>query len=395
MEIKVISSTDDMLDVWRISRPHVLKSEDDSLTNMDLLKMNLPINQFKVLTLHFKTSILFRDLIFTFRPTSSWAKSNRIVKFTKDNIWLSEDASILLTPDHLLEVHKKLDSVVEMVTNGERQDYAKKYLPLMTETEFCINVNYRTLINIVHTFEVHFPAYFVIFYNALCEVIKEFNYEYKEAIKTDLYNDVALTDDEIEMKEGHQSLASINVIKVNIKANLMAQFIRQHSSTIKNGLWNLVQQTYYAVCMSDCSLDVDCVAIISDSRWKNLVSTRSCWFAQMDKEDNSSWSYVLGDYIDKLKPQEFMRILPCKGCGSNCKILKDMMPKIDHSDVNPPCPILLSNPFIIDQRMNQYQSDSRLMKKWKECQKFIINNPVHPYNVHYGSINKEAGTNVR
>lgn len=394
MNLNIVDSMDDMLKVWHISRPYVI--EDKPTEESDLLRMNLPITQFKVYTIYFKTSILFRDLIFTFRPVSEWARSNRTIKFTAENLKLSDDVTTII--DNLFDIEElqsKLNSVIDRVNKGEKQDFVKKDLPLMTETEFCINVNYRTLMNIVRTFEVHFPKYFKIFYAKLCLAIPEFMKDYMYSMKNDLFYDVALTDEEIEMNEGHQSVGSINVVKVNVKANLMAQFIRQHSSTIKNGLWNLINQTYYAVCMSDCSLDVDCVAIISDSRWRNLVSTRTCWFAQFDKEDNSSWSYVLRDYVNEMTSKEFMNQLPCKGKCNNCKIYKDMQPRILHTEVNPPCPILIENPYIIDQRISQYGSDSSIMNKWKESKPYIRFNPDNSDNKLYSSISKEAGTNIK
>lgn len=119
---------------------------------------------------------------------------------------------------------------------------------------------------------------------------------------------------------------------------------------------------------------------ISDRDFKGLVGTRACWFAQMDKEDKSSWSSIIGDYVSKLSPKEFINHLPCKGNGKSCKILNDMIPRVHHEEPNYPCAFILENPYLISDRIKKYNSSSKIMKKWLECEKFIPVNPSNEYN---------------
>lgn len=398
MEIRLLNSYSSIEDVWKISRPYL--HEQDIPSEVEITKMNLPVNQFKRYTLYSKSSILFRDLLFTFRPITVWARSNRTIKFNEYNLKLAKDEALVAGGPLLVESQtRKLNKVINAVQAGEKQDYAKKKLPWFTETEFCIDIDQRQLVNIVYTFEEHEPTFFELLYESLESIIDNWNEIYDNAIKVDLYPKIALSKDELVYGEVHRIEGDMHFIKTKIKGNLQAQFIRQHSSTIKNGLWNLVNNkgkgdNAFKVYDGDCELDIDIAIYILSSQLKNLCSTRTCWFAQMDKEDNGSWSYVLKDYIKEMTTAQFMKQLPCGGKCCNCKIEGDMIPRVKHTEVNPPCPILIENPFIIDQRLKEYKSDSEIMMKWKEAKKFIRYNPNNELNKIYSELQMEGGTNV-
>jgi len=397
MKIELINKIDLMQDVWKLSRPYLHK--EDLPSNEDLIKMNLPINQFKRVALHITSSILFRDLLFTFRPINVWARSNRTIKFNKDNIKLAYDEINRIYPNSS-KVTKKLeadlDKVIDRVNSGEKQDYVKKSLPLLTETEFCIDIDYRQLVNILYTFELHCKPLHDVFLISLFESNSDIisRAEYDTYKKVDLFSRVSLTEADYSLTSDFTSCGDMFAIRTRIRANLMAQFIRQHSSTIKNELWNAVDNNLGKVALLNCDISLYQVAYILESQLRNLTSTRTCWFSQFDKEDDSSWSYILKDVVSNMTEMEFLAQLPCGGDCNKCSIEGDMVPRIKHTEVNPPCPILIENPYIIDQRFEEYKSDSTIMNKWRLCKPYINYNADNKYNKIYSELNMESGTNV-
>ena len=152
----------------------------------------------------------------------------------------------------------------------------------------------------------------------------------------------------------------------------MAQFIRQHYSTIKNGLYNTVQELseestkvfWTSASKLTGATEVNVVVYADKESWENVVRARSQWFAQMDIEDNSSWSYLVGPYITDMSPQEFVDFLGVENGDDPYK--RNMMGSIDLTEVNPPSPFLIEDPSIVDYRIEKMKSNSLIMKKWKE-----------------------------
>lgn len=380
MKVNLISINSSIDEIYKISRPHLTEIPSE----IEFVKMNMPISQFKRYVLHIESSILFRDLMFTFRPIVAWARSNRTSPYTRGGKRLAIDEISYIDKSKFRSAKDKLETVFDLVDKGEQQDFINNKMPMFVSTEYCMDIDLRQLINIVYTFESHCHKYFEIFYGALSREITQFPNLYESAFKVDLFNKVSITDEEKNYGEVHEQIGGMHMIKVRIAHNLQGQFIRQHSSIIKNGLWNLASEDLSNLIDKTGEMEIDVICYLLHEQLFNLSSTRSCWFAKMDHEDNNSWSYVLKDYIKKLDPKQFLQQLPCQGKCDRCKIKADMMPKIYHKEINPPCPIFLENPYIIDQRVEQYNSDSEIMKKWMECKKYIRFNPNNKYNKVYG-----------
>ena len=164
---------------------------------------------------------------------------------------------------------------------------------------------------------------------------------------------------------------------------IFCQVVRKNI-IVKSGMWNSLSSNHKLFMMKRTKDPVEMTIYLTEDNIHSLQSTRCCWFAQMDKSNNQSWDYILREMIDKLNPSQFLNILPCHGCGDYCVIKDDMMARVDKIDSHfYPCPLLIEDPSVIDERIKKYGSDSVIMKKWKESQSIISFNPGNEYFLRY------------
>lgn len=379
MKLKLINkNTDNIRDVWKISRP--MLSDNEIPNRNELISMNLPVSSFETYTIEVTSTILFRDLMLTFRPLiAAWAQSLRIKKFEYGELSLDEDSESQ-------EASLYLNTCINRVKSGEIQDYVKEDLPWSTETTYVISLDFRTFQNIVFTLLEHQVKGCYKWYDFFKSSTGLTDKDFAKLNKADLYRLVSLTKEEKELPYG-DSGGYMHALKANVLPNLMAQFIRMQTHTVKNGLWNLVlEHGVEAIeCKRMSDTPVDVIAYLDDDSFKRIVSIRTCSFAQMDKESKGSWSSVLKPIVEKMSPQEFMMQLPCKGDKTKCRIQKDMEIKLSHKDENLPCAILLDNPYLIDNRINKFKSDSEVMKKWVSIKPLIKIDVNNKDNLEYHS----------
>lgn len=361
-------------DYWKISRPHLSEVHDLD----EVLKQSLPVNSLITYTLKVTSSILIRDLLYSVRPiVSGWAVSNRATKFDQDHLTVSDEVIGLLNSYSASRIHNSIDDAIRRVENGELQEYVKKSLPLGTETTYIVEFDLRTLCNLFYTIELHNNEFFEFYIKG---IIDQLGLPYDIVNKKDMYNKLCVLDSD----RSNGKLGTMRQIYSTPAIVLMAQMIRKNDAIIKNGLWNafLCVDTYRDLYDLKCDDEIELVMYCDDSTFNGMCSSRTCFFAMMDKEDNASWSYVLKDAVKNMTPEEFLKQLPCGGCLP-CKIEKDMVPRVHGTEPNPPCPILVENPQIVLDRMKEFGSDSEIMKKWEEVMKYINDNPNNEYRKIY------------
>lgn len=356
-------------DYYRTSKPQMTEEEIPDL--LGIIKMGLPINGLSYYVIEFTSSLFFRDLILSQRDImGAWAVSNRVAKIGPEYTKISNEVYYFTDKSaDLSKIESDLSVIYERLANGETQEYVKGDLPIMTSTKFTVGIDLRTLVNFLYTIEVHNKRYFDI-------IMKEFPASiqnlYKIHPKRDKFNELALrNEDKVNGK-----LGTFNAIyKKDISMNLLAQVVRKNI-VVKSDIWNLLESDGAKLINLQTKDTVEATIYLTDENIKSLQSTRCCWFAQFDKSSNQSWDYILHDVIEKKSPSTFLSELPCHGCGDYCVIRDDMMARVDKIDSHfYPCPLLIEDSSVIDERIKSYKSDSMIMKKWKDSQDLISFNP--------------------
>lgn len=410
-----------MKQAWVTSRPTMNYESNPEVLERDLrgiMNVDLPISGFYVFSLEIEGSILFRDLMFTLRPINPWAQSNRMIKRTYDNT--NFDVVSIMFEDDSKEFDKTLSYFEEsrryQVETEEKLDIKKRYLPLMTMTKWNTTVDYRSLMSFIKTLmEVDinlFRSYGIALLRAtLVEVPTHKHFAllddaglekaFEKFPNRSIYEKLALpnkyfesTYGEVE-RNGSQSFTGVSSFELSTKiaSTLGGQFIRQHFSSIRWEAWNILKKFGYShFSRLNCTWDSHYVALGYVENLKQLVSRRTCWIAQIDWEDSNSWSSVLSDLVKKMTDKEFVDTLPCRGCARGCTISEETRFRLYKNkpeffkggvivDENPPCPILIEDPSMIELRESAYGSDSTIFDRWKSMD--IKDNPNNEDRLFY------------
>lgn len=396
--IELVDKKDNLMDAWRISRPHF---DPNTFEREGLEKLDLPLTSFITYTFDITSSLLFRDLLCTLRPISIWAKSNRSVPITPENYSILSEYKNFNPKWH----QDQMNEVYTLVEEGKPQDYAKLKLPLSGETTYALSIDDRTLMNFINVLRLHSKDLYEVYGKKFLKAIgKEENYV-TDRVMVDIYDKLAISENEYaECGKGMARIGDFVHEVHKVRGNLMAQYLRSHYSTVKNELFNLInnynlsdKELNELTCESHLVVGIYC----HEDNYKKIVQNRSCYFAHFDKEDDNSWSYVIGDYVEKMTPQEFLNSLTCKGKCEGCTLYSDMLPKVNagkvvesngkkfSGEVNFVCPIFIARPDRVKIRKDIYNSDSRIFKKWEEC----YNAGLLPDNPDY-ELRKEFESNV-
>lgn len=377
-EVKVLSSYDSRVEAWKISRPYL--TEEPKLE--DLLHMDLMVNAMCNYVFYIRSSILMRDLLFTLRPAPAWARSNRTIEFTKDNLQISGEYD--LGYDEYYE--RVFDSILTDLKNGIPQDYAKKKLPMAFSTEYTIALDDRTLVAFLKMLRDHCPDLYKIYGRLFLDAIGQDDLYVTDRACKDIFKSYAVSEYEIENRNTTKEAFEMFIGCYEVSGNLMAQLIRTSNNKYHNSLYNYIDHKSLDDMYNLECCDNFLVTVYADKEsFKKVISTRSCWFAAFDNKGNDSWSAIIDPCVKDLTPREFLAQLPCKGNCNRCKIKEDMRKRMDCTEVNSPCPILLQKPSIVKVRGEKYRSNSEVYKKWVELVEngMIKNNPDNPDRAIY------------
>lgn len=369
-EVKLVGYYDGREKAWRHSRPHI--DPNDPVLN-DIEKVNLPVNGFAHYHFEITSSLLIRDLLYMIRPSNNWARSNRTTVINEDTLEYSAEYQNIIKNDPEYEAHHK-DSIDQNV----QIDIRKAKFAYAVSTDYSFMCDARTLSNLIYSLD-SVPAlrYFneMLKHELDIQGIKvvphnDFNILDKLKISTAVAWNCGSLDEVIVHCDPYSSEYTVIA---PVTGNLNSQFIRQEFGTVKSTLVNKIMQARTLEelpkfqdenLISSITIDYD--------RLVKLVKTRSCWFAQFDRESKASWSRIVSKIIKELN-LNIEDCLICEGCSNKCKWkaeqlcrLKAGNPNGSKGEVNMPCPILTGIPELYEMRGVKMNSDSELYRVWKD-----------------------------
>jgi hypothetical protein len=169
------------------------------------------------------------------------------------------------------------------------------------------------------------------------------------------------------------------LINRNMKNALMSQFLRQHHSSVKTELWNLIPA--YAEKYMDQNDEVNVTCYADKAAYVKLMSLRSHWFADWSED---MWGGIVGDFIQQMNPREFWEFLP-NGNGKQDPYFRDMMSRVTREEHNLPCPIMCEWPDLIEARAEMYSASNPIIKAYRGlvAKGFIKDNLNNKYRRMY------------
>lgn len=367
-EVKLVGVYDGREKAWRHSRPHI--DPNDPVLN-DIEKVNLPVNGFAHYHFEITSSLLIRDLLYMIRPSNNWARSNRTTVINEDTLAYSAEYQSLIENSEVYKQHHK-DSIDQNI----QVDIRKAKFAYAVSTDYSFMCDARTLSNIINSLE-DVPA--LKYFNDILKHELDVN-GIKQVPHNDfnIFNKLKVSSnlgfvEEVEDVIVHcDPYSSDYTVVAQVTGNLNSQFIRQEFGVVKSTFINKIMraQTLSELPQFQDEEYLSSITIDKD-RLIKIVKTRSCWFAQFDRESRASWSRIVSKIIEKLN-LDIKDCLICEGCADKCKWkaeqlcrLKAGNPEGSKGEVNMPCPILTGIPELYEMRGKKMESDSKLFRTWK------------------------------
>jgi hypothetical protein len=162
-----------------------------------------------------------------------------------------------------------------------------------------------------------------------------------------------------EKIDGIQRVGNFIIGHYKMKMALASQFLRQHYSKVKIGIWNMISD-YDNIVLNQASI-VDVVFCIDANSYHRLMSMRSHWVI-----DNSEdmWGALTRDYTKNMTPEEFWNFIPAGG-GKDDPYWADCYNRVLLEDPGVPCPIMTECRQMIADRRKE-TPDSYLLNRYEE-----------------------------
>ena len=372
--VKLLGKMDQRRAAWKTSRP---KFTEENLNFAKVEEMDLSLNSMLIYTFEMRSSVFFRDLIFSLRPIEGWALSTRSMPINRDTICLSSEFK-----DSGMG-QDGIDQMFEKLKSGISRDHARDVLPLSVSSTYTFTMDYRVLISFCKNIEkLNHPLFLEYCYPMLNAAgIPVIKYEASTVQDSLVYYLI----DDGEKINGIQQTGNMMHGHYKMKMALASQFLRQHYSKIKIGLWNIVYD-YYNINLHQSDI-TDIVFYIDIHSYRRLMAMRSHWVLDHSMD---MWGSIVGDYIKDMTAEEFWNFTPAGG-GKTDPYWADCYNRVLLEDPGVPCPIMTEWPGAITERRKE-TPDSPVLDMYEKLfdEGFIKDNPENEHRIKYFNLLEEA-----
>ena len=368
--VKCLGMMDHRREAWKTSRPMF---NEENLNFEKVEEMDLSLNSMAIYTFEMRSSVWFRDLIFSLRPIEGWALSTRSMPINRDTIRLSSE----YTNSGMGQ--SGIDEMFVKLEQGISRDHSRDVLPLSASSTYTFTMDYRVLISFCRNIEMLnislWKEYCVPMLLA-AEIDEE---EYRKSTVRDslVYYMIA----EEEMINGIHRTGNMIHGHYEMKMALASQFLRQHYSKIKIGLWNKTDEYFHTDLRQYSPIDI--VFYTDVHSYHRLMAMRSHWVLDHSMD---MWGTVVGDYIKDMTTEEFWNFTPAGG-DKRDPYWADCYNRVLLEDPGVPCPIMTEWPGAITERRKE-TPDSPVLDMYERLfdEGFIKDNPNNEHRVLYFSL---------
>jgi len=371
--VKCLAVMDERQSAWNTSRPE-LKEGDVPFDKV--AEMDLSLNSMKVYTLEIRSSVFFRDLLFSLRPIQGWAQSTRSAPLNAVTLRLSSEYS------HLNADYKRIQLMLNRINNGASIDQVRDLLTISVSTVYTIAIDNRVLIGFLKSLKGLNPDLFHIYGRLILDEIGHHDFERLMVSPSHIFSSITQNESLLERTE---HAGDMIFGYYNMKYAMAAQFLRQHYSKIKIGLWDLVPN-YFHISMSQ-SDKIPVVFYIDSAAYSSLMQKRLHWAADWSMD---MWGAMLSDYIANMSTLEFWEFIPA-GNGKKDPYLADIYNRVLNKAPGLPCPILCEWPDMISRKQVEV-GDSLVIQKYKDLvtEGYIKDNPNNEHRMKYIELGGKA-----
>lgn len=374
--VKLLGKMDFRKEAWKTSRPMFT---EESLNFDKVAEMDLSLNSMLVYTFEMRSSVIMRDLIFSLRPMEGWALSTRSMPINRDTLRLAEEFR------HRDDQYAKVQTMFDRLEAGESRDKIRGILPCSLSSTYTFTIDFRVLMSFCKTIEKLDRDLFDTYCIPMLIATDNFDaYDSTSIRSCEQY--YLITDD--ERINDTKVVGNMAIGHYKMKMALASQFLRQHYSKIKIGLWNIIQDTYYMSLDIDQNYLVDVVFYIDRNSYHKLMAMRSHWVIDHSYD---MWGKPVGDYIANMSAKEFWEFTPAGG-GKQDPYFADAYNRILLEDPGVPCPIMTEWYGAIAERRKEV-GDNQILDKYEElfAEGFIKDNPNNEHRQKYFRLLEENG----
>lgn len=365
--VKLLGKMDHRREAWKTSRPMF----DEANLNFEKVEeMDLSLNSMCIYTFEMRSSVWFRDLIFSLRPLEGWALSTRSMPITRDTVRISSEyADTMMGQDGIDEMFVKLEK-------GISRDHSRDVLPLTASSTYTFTIDHRVLISFCKNIEKLNRSLWKEYCIPMCV---------EAGIYQEIYNASTVQDslvyymiDEDEMINGICQTGNMIHGHYQMKMALASQFLRQHYSKIKIGLWNLTHEYFDSDLRQSNTIAI--VFYTDFHSYHRLMAMRSHWVLDHSMD---MWGTMVGDYIKGMSTEDFWNFTPAGGDKTD-PYWADCYNRVLLEDPGVPCPIMTEWPGAIAERRKE-TPDSPVLDMYERLfdEGFIKDNPDNEHRVTY------------
>jgi hypothetical protein len=360
--VKLIGLLDGRKQAWKTSRPQFT---EENLNFDKVAEMDLSLNSMLVFCLEMRSSVIFRDLLFSLRPMEGWALSTRSMPINLDTVRLSSEF------DDRDDYYDQILQMFELLEDGSSRDQARGVLPCAASSTYTLTIDFRVLMSFCKTIEMLNPRLFMEYCAEMLEVTGTVEM-YKTTTVRPAYEYYKIHDN--EKIYGTAEAGNMVFGHFPMKMALASQFLRQHYSRIKIGLWNDVAN-YYDLDLTQNSM-VDVAFYIDSNSYARLMAMRAHWVIDWSQD---MWGGIVGDYVKDMTSAEFWEFLP-NGGGKVDPYWADVYNRVLGEDPGMPCPVMCEWPRMIDLK-EQEVGPSPIIEQYRKlvAAGYIKDNPQNEH----------------
>ena len=372
--VKLITKMDCRKEAWKTSRPQF---SEENLNFDKVTEMDLSLNSMMVYGIEMRSSVIIRDLIFSLRPIEGWALSTRSMPVNLDTIRLAEEFS----DDH--KAYKGITDMFDALDSGKSRDQARGVLPCAASSTYTFTIDFRVLMTFCKTMEKLSPEIFSIVCIPLLAATNTVE-DYQNTTVASAAEYYVI--DEQEKINGIQQVGNMVIGHYKMKMALASQFLRQHYSKIKIGIWNDIHR-YKVMNLSQNSM-IDVVFYVDVNSYARLMAMRAHWVLDWSQD---MWGGIVGDFVKNMSTEEFWEFLP-NGGGKTDPYWADVYNRVLHEDPGLPCPIMCEWPEMLEGKIAEV-GNSHITDQYRMLIKegFIKDNPDNIHRKLYNKIKQEKG----
>ena len=367
--VKCLAVMDERKAAWNTSRPDFKPGD---LPFDEVERMDLSLNSMRVYTLEIRSSVLFRDLIFSLRPMQAWAQSTRSAPLNRETLRLSSEFMFNERDND------NIDKMMALHESGESRDKIRSLLPLSISTVYTMTIDHRVLMGFLLSLRDLNEVLFQLYGHLILTAIDGYDAFNNTTVKP-IHPFVMINDD--ERINGTESAGSMVFGHYKMKCALAAQFLRQHYSKIKIGYWDLVADYYNVQMLQSDKIDV--AYYIDKQSYARLMQLRSHWALDFSMD---MWGTMLFDYTKNMTAEQFWNFIP-QGGGKRDPYWADVYNRVLRKDPGIPCPIMTESYDMILEREKEI-GFNHILEKYKDL--FLLglikDNPENEYRKLYHSL---------